>query len=277
MRPRRQRVVSRGRALAGLMPSRSALWTCCAALGLGLGAGLADRPPSLLGSVEHMAVSGAARIPPGELAAAAAMAPGTAFAAFDRKAVATRVARHPWVASARVIALPPEQLLLAVVEREPKAIAWLGVPARAWHVDAEGAPFAAVDATELDAMAQIHGVAELAPNQPHAELAGAVRILEAVEAQALPRPLDLWLSDEDPRAVPSLRLELGGRPARIVLGEGPLEPKLERLARLLAANRPETAEAEVIDVRFEGQVILRSGPPSEGGGATDERGGVSPS
>jgi hypothetical protein len=62
----------------------------------------------------------------------------------------------------------------------------------------------------------------------------------------------------------------------VVLGAGPLAPKLDRLAALVAAARAETAGADAIDVRFGGQVILRSDPPATADGAADPRGGADP-
>jgi len=188
--------------------------------------------------------------------------------------VASRIAAHPQVATARVVALPPSQLLLAVLEREPQAVAWLGSPARPWHVDRGGTAFAHSEAG--GALPEIHGVAELEPGTPQAELARAVELLGAIEARGLPAPREVWLGGHDPNALPTLRMDVQGRTRIVLLGGGPLEPRLEQLQRLLAAGRPETTAAEIIDVRFAGQVILRSGPPPDGGEAADERGGASP-
>ena len=242
---------------------------------------MAERWPSWLGATDTISVVGAARVPSEELARSAAVPPGVPFSALDLEAVGARVASHPWVLEARATALPPNQLLLEVAEREPRAIAWLGTPAQPWHVDESGTPFAGAVVGGFAApgdFPEIQGATGVEPQRPHAELAQAVRILEALEARGLPAPAEVWLSGEDPRAVPSLLLtRLGGRRQRVVLGAGPLEPKLERLARILSANRPETAEADVIDVRFAGQVILRGGPSSQEDEVTDERGRASPS
>jgi hypothetical protein len=267
--------------MARFAPSRATVWACATALGLGLGAGMAERWPSWVGATDSIFITGAERVPTAELVRSAAVPRGVPFSALDLEDVSARVAAHPWVLEARATALPPDTLLLEIVEREPRATVWLGTPEQPWLVDGDGTPFARAAVAGFASpggVPQIRGTAGLEPERPHPELAQAVRILEALEARGLPAPQEVELSGEDPRAVPSLLLtELSGRRLRVVLGGGPLEPKLERLARILSANRPETAEAEVIDVRFAGQVILRSGPSSEEGEATDERGNASPS
>jgi hypothetical protein len=88
---------------------------------------------------------------------------------------------------------------------------------------------------------------------------------------------EVWVGEGDDRALPALVLDGPAGPQRVVLGAGPLAPKLDRLAALLAGARAETAGADAIDVRFGGQVILRSDPPATAAdGGTDPRGGADP-
>ena len=66
-------------------------------------------------------------------------------------------------------------------------------------------------------------------------------------------------------------LLLRGVPGRVVLGTGPLPPKLERLARLLAEASDEVAEAARIDLRFGDRVVLGGGPSPDGSEAAVAR------
>lgn len=251
-----------------------------AALGFALGVAAPGHWPAVLGedplAASRLSVTGARRVAPAELAAAAGVAPGTAFRDLEPSVVAQRIAGHPWIAAARATRLPPDVLLVAVEEREPVALAWLGVPPRPWLVDRDGTPFAAAAGTE--GYPRLAGVAAFEPNAPHSTLAQGVRILEALVARRLPVPREIVLGGgDDPRALPAFALPTPDGDKRVIVGGGDdLDGKLERLARLLEAARPETAAASVLDVRFGEQVILRSPPSSEGDGMAEARGGAPP-
>lgn len=62
----------------------------------------------------------------------------------------------------------------------------------------------------------------------------------------------------------------------VLLGGDPPGDAFERLHAWLEAGAPEGASATAIDLRFAGQVILRSDPPPEGDGVADPRGGAGP-
>jgi hypothetical protein len=83
------------------------------------------------------------------------------------------------------------------------------------------------------------------------------------------------LGGAPPEALPALRL--GGAGPRVVLGAGAVDAKLERLARVRAADLPEVREASEIDLRFGDDVVLRGGPAPGGSGETGRRGGADPS
>jgi hypothetical protein len=186
-----------------------------------------------------------------ELATAAAVAPGTSFEALDLPAVRSALAGHPWVRHARVAALPPDRVILAVEEREPVAVARLAGEARL--VDRDGTAFAPAGArADLPEL-----VGAGTPGTP--PLLDGVTLLDAVAKQGLPAPRVLILAGEEPGTTPALELALGTTApgARVLIGHDDQPAKLARLARLLEAGLPELAEVEEIDLRFGDDVVLR--------------------
>ncbi len=200
------------------------------------------------------AVIGNERATARELASAAAVAPGTSFAALDLPAVRSALAGHPWVRHARVAALPPDQVILAVEEREPVAVARLAGEARL--VDRDGTAFAPVEGTTD--LPELVGAG--APGSP--PLLEGVALLDAVAAEGLPAPRALILGGEEPGTTPALEFPPGaGAPgARVLLGPDDQPAKLARLAALLRARLPELATVREIDLRFGEDVVLRPQP-----------------
>ncbi len=286
-RRRRQRLRARRRRnLAGAL-------LFAGALGLGASAG-----PRLAGlavgavypeavRVRELAVLGARRLTPAEVAAAAGLEPAARFDDVDAADLARRIEAHPWIARARVAAFPPGGLVVSVTEREPVATAVFreadGRGESRWWIDVEGVAFAPVaDAAaggsypsiawgEAEALAAPEGDAP----EPHPLLAQGVRIAGATRDHGIAGLREVQLGGGDLRELP--RLRLAGSDASVWLGGGELEAKLGRLARLLDAGLPEVAEASEIDLRFGERAVLRSDASRTGDAATGTRGGASAS
>ncbi|MDX1649684.1 MAG: FtsQ-type POTRA domain-containing protein [Myxococcota bacterium] len=244
---------------------------------LGLAAGLLVGPEALAAlrgprlALRSVAVAGQDRLTPTEVAAAAGLRAGAPLTAETLEAARTRLAGHPWIAAARVVALPPSRALLEVEERRPVARAALadGV---AW-VDRRGVPFAAAEAG--DPAPLLVGVETAARGRAHPVLAQGVDLVRALEAHGLPPARRIVLGGAPAERLPALELADGG--PRVVLGPGPVDARLARLARLRAADLGEAREASEIDLRFGDDVVLRSGPAPGGSGETGRRGGADPS
>jgi cell division protein FtsQ len=215
---------------------------------------------------------GAHRIAAEDLIGASGVALGTSLLALDPAAVAERLASHPWIAEARVTPFLPRKLLVAVVEREPAAIAEIGAPPAAWLVDAGGTPFALATRVDREMHPTIVGAADAKPGRPHPLLAQGVQIAAAVGRHGLPAARRVRVGGTDPHLLPELLLGPGER--RVVIGGGDLEAKLDRLSWVLKADLAEMGAASVIDLRFGDRVILRDGPSRSGDEATGTRGGV---
>jgi len=254
VRPKR-RWLRRPRAL------RAWVWLGALALGLLVGAlggdALVARAfPERAASV-RFAVLGNEHASAEELAAATGIGPGTPLGSLDLVAVEAALAGHPWVRRARVAALPPDRLILAVEEREPVAVARLGGVARL--VDRDGTAFA--PAGEDTGLPELRGAGT--PGGP--PLAEGVALLAAVEAEGLPAPHALIFTGEEPGRVPALELasDAPAPSARVLIGRDDHAAKLARLAELLRARLPELGQTAEIDLRFGDDVVLRPKPEPE--------------
>jgi cell division protein FtsQ len=217
------------------------------------------------------AVIGNARTSAEELAAAAAtgVPPGTGLGALDLVAVEAALGGHPWVRKARVAALPPDRLILAVEEREPVAVARLA--GEAVLVDRDGTAFA--PASEGTGLPELRGAGR--PGGP--PLADGVALLAALEAEGLSAPRALILGGEEASGVPALELgsDAPAPSARVLLGRDDHAAKLARLAELLRAGLPELGSAAEIDLRFGEDVVLRPRPAPEVVGSSGQAGQAS--
>jgi cell division protein FtsQ len=226
------------------------------------------------GALAAIHVQGAERLAPAQIAAATGVPPGSPLAAIDPRAVAARVAEQAWVASARAVRLPTGALLVSVREREPAAIAASG--AQHFAVDAAGLVIAPVAPGSEPQLPRLAAAAALAPGEADPELARAAELAGAIAAHGLPAPERIEVPAEgDPDG---FALRLPGLAARFVLGREDLEPRLERLAQLLAQPPPELAAAASVDLRFADQAVLRREPsPSGTAQAAAPRGRAEPS
>jgi cell division protein FtsQ len=222
--------------------------------------------------VHSLAVRGAVRVAPAEIARASAVAAGTPLAGLDPQVVAARVARHPWIADARAASVAPDRLVVAVVEREPAAVARL--VGEDWLVDAGGTPFVPVAAQAASGLPRLAGAEDAAPGRPDERLAEGIAIARALRVRGLPDALEVSLADARPGVAPTLQL---AEPAgSVLLGTGELDAKLVRLAALLEARLPEVAAATSIDLRFGDRLVLRSEGSPDGDAAAARGGAASP-
>jgi cell division protein FtsQ len=108
-------------------------------------------------SVGELSVQGNARVTADEITRLARVPRGQNVFAQSMRAIEARVARHPWIASARAQRRLPRTIEISVEERRAAAVVDLG---GLYLVDAAGRPFkrAAVDAGEADGLLVITGL-----------------------------------------------------------------------------------------------------------------------
>ncbi|MBW2241447.1 MAG: FtsQ-type POTRA domain-containing protein [Deltaproteobacteria bacterium] len=242
-------------------------WTAAALTGLAAGAfgwnQLGNRVAPQHTAVATLEISGNQRVAPEALAALAGIRPGTPLGAVDLEAVRQRIASHPWIASARVTALPPRRLLVGVEERTPRALTRSADGMR--FVDGSGVAFAPAPATggipELRRTPSFGAApdsqAALATQTPDPDLVAGIQVLDGLAREGLPAPLHVEVGPDEAGSHPAFAWRRGETLQRVVLGEGQLETKLARLARLVQADLRQAREAAQLDLRFRGRVILR--------------------
>ncbi len=166
-----------------------------------------------------------------------------------------RLAAHPRVREARVLALPGGRLLIGAVKREAHAVAVLGE--RRLLVDARGAAFA--EAGTADRLPELLGLpAGQTRQQQGPGLAFGVALLRAAREAGLPQPSALQLGERPDAELPALVFDDADARFTALLGGGEEIPRrLARLARLLEARPPALLQAREIDLRFGDRLVLR--------------------
>jgi hypothetical protein len=239
------------------------------AAGFGGGGSLAEAAAGWLAGeaprIETIAVRGAGQLSSAEIAAATGVPRGVDLRRVDAPAVAERLARHPWIASARAVELPEGRLLVEVVER--RAVATLTAPGSqaVFAVDANGTPFALAGANEggppqalASDLPRLVRSASISLGETDPALAEAVDFTRRLAELGLPRPLEVGVSAPDDPIGFWLRLE--GYPPQVILGRDDLDARLGALARVLEVAPPDAAGAARLDLRFADQVVLRGTP-----------------
>jgi cell division protein FtsQ len=214
-------------------------------------------------SLRAIAVSGATdRVPSDEIASATGLALGTSLLDVDPAAAEARVLAHPWVASARVVRVPPSTLVVSVKLRTPVARVARETEGDEWLVDDAGrsfAPASADDAARLPLL--VMGIVNAPDGAADVALAEGAVAAQALLHSTVMRPAQILVAA--PGDPDGLRVRLGGLPAEVVLGTGQLDRKFAHLARLLSADIPGIGAAAAIDLRFADQAVLRGLPSPE--------------
>jgi cell division septal protein FtsQ len=211
-------------------------------------------------ALETVSVEGNRRVSAPDLVAASGLEAGMPLLDVDVEAVTALIEAHPWVESARVFRILPSLILVRVEERAPIAVAAEegGTP---WLVDASGLPFAPAEPDDVASLPWLVAPAPVRARVVSMELARGAALAAALRTTRLAEGAEIRIAPPpDPEG---LSLLVAGFRGRVVLGHGDLEQKLQRLETLRASGLPETTAAEVIDLRFEDQAVLRSDAPPE--------------
>ena len=197
------------------------------------------RAPGLrLRRVEFM---GLARLHAGELVEWAKLAPGP-LAELDPGLVVARLSSHPRIERAEAVRVPPDRLLVEVVERVPVAVGTDG----ATGIDAGGERFP-IDPEEAQGLTRIHG-----------PLAAALPLLAAARAR------EVALAEIRAEAPGELSFRPVGRPTLVRVGDDP-ERAITDWLRLHASGLLDRHAAGEVDLRFEGNAVLRDLREDTGG------------
>jgi cell division protein FtsQ len=203
--------------------------------------------------VAAVEVQGAERLSAVEVARAAGIAVGDGYRAAEPGQLAHALGENAWIAEAHAARLPGGTVVLRVREREPLAV----IEARGGPlgVDADGRPFAVLDAREAKDLPRLRCASTPPPGEADPRLAEAIRVARTLPQRGLALPREIALgSERDPEG---LVLRLPGIEARFVLGADDLDARIGKMAELLKQRPAEVAEAASVDLRFAGQAVLQ--------------------
>ncbi len=214
--------------------------------------------------LERVAVVGNDHAPAEEIVALIAVTPDSvALFSLSPALLADRAQRHPWVASATVRRLPTGTLRVKVEERTPAVLVLDGAGRPSHFLDAEGyaMPVDAASPTRYD-VPVLRGAPAYHPTQP-VESAGLRSLLAALasadaETQALVSEIDwgrrvtLWTTPVEGHGSVPVRLGRAGHASQL--------RRLRAFWDQSVLPRPDTP-FELVDLRFEGQVVTREGAP----------------
>ncbi len=161
------------------------------------------------------------------------LADGTPLRGIDVAQVAADVAAHPRVLTCRALRIPPDRLLLDVLEREPVARLASGE-----GIDLEGQRFE-LGADEAARLPRVEGEPE-----------SALPLLRAAAA------LGLQIESAVARAPGDVRFRPANREVWVRVGTDP-EPALRNWLQLADAGLLLPDNAREVDLRFSGSVVLR--------------------
>jgi cell division protein FtsQ len=202
-------------------------------------------------AIAQIQVEGTRRVAPDSIIAASGIAEGANILRLDPKAVERRLARHPWVAAARVQRHLPGTVAIRVVEREPLGL----LATRGWcALDGDGnlLPVEMVrDTLELPLVAgcvQAEGL-----DAARLRKAGAFLRTVGAECSFLLRDLsEVNVSSPSDLTVTTVRSATSIR-----LGDGDYAEKLARLLFVLEDLSGREEMPLSIDLRFHGQAVVR--------------------
>jgi cell division protein FtsQ len=192
-------------------------------------------------AVREIEVGACTHLSSDEIRQLTGVAIGDRLLAVDPDAVATRVAMHPWILSARVRRELPSTLVIEVTERQAVASALLGA---LYLIDGTGHPFKRATFAEADGLPVITGVTR----DQYASVRGTS---EAVFRQALAlftaytdgHPDRPKLSEIHVETRTGFSLILFEGSGEIRIGQGNFEAKLAQFDRIFAALGPRSPAA----------------------------------
>lgn len=249
--PRRLRR-ARLRKLAALALAASAL---SAAIWLGLAASSA---PSLF--ISRVWVEGNERLSDGEILELLDLDTGTNILTADLLVLREKLLRSAWVRDVELSRVFPATLTLRIVERTPVTVAVL-----------DELYLLAADGTILDQLSPRYDVASLVLARgvagpeglvpERAELAGRVAARLAADER-----LALEVSEVDvSEGEDSVRLHLRTFPVTVLGSEDTLVERLSEILPFLGGVLSSYPDLDVVDLRFDGRVFLRSRQPGPEG------------
>lgn len=207
-------------------------------------------------AVDQVRVEHNVRVTEGGILEASDIQVGDSLFDLDLHMIGRKIEEHPWIARAEVERAFPDQVVIRVVEREPRAIIDLGY---LYYVDAGGEVFKMLDHGDRLDFPVLTGIDREALLERQGEartwLNKALALMNALEARKLFNLEDVSEIHYDTQDGLIVYTYLGGVPVHI--GDGQFAGKLDRLERIFPDLEPRLCALAYIDLNVTDRVIVK--------------------
>lgn len=206
--------------------------------------------------VEQIRVEQQVRVSEGDILAASDIEIGDSLFDLELHMIGRKIEEHPWIARAEVERAFPDQVVIRVVEREPRAIIDLDY---LYYVDKSGDVFKMLEAgDELD-YPVITGIDRQYlldnPDQTQDSLNLALALMNQLEVRPLFNLDDVSEIHFDQQDGLIMHTRIGGVPVR--MGKQGFELKLNRLEAIYEDLEPRLLALKYIDLNVTDRVIVK--------------------
>ncbi len=206
--------------------------------------------------VEQIRVEQQVRVSEGDILAASDIEIGDSLFDLELHMIGRKIEEHPWIARAEVERAFPDQVVIRVVEREPRAIIDLDY---LYYVDKSGDVFKMLEAgDELD-YPVITGIDRQYlldnPDQTQDSLNLALALMNQLEVRPLFNLDDVSEIHFDQQDGLIMHTRIGGVPVR--MGKQGFELKLNRLEAIYQDLEPRLLALKYIDLNVTDRVIVK--------------------
>lgn len=210
--------------------------------------------------VESIIARGGRQLTERQLVALSDIKPGVNTFHLDLELIGRKIAENPWVKTARVERIFPQQVVISVEERQPLAIINLGY---LYYLDRHGEVFKLLDGADRLDYPVVTGFDSVKVQQQDPRSSAALqRIVALLEHLQQRRLFGVDQVSEIHRdASGGLNLFTLDAGVKVRLGRGDYARKLNRLARIYAQLRPRLPILDYIDLNVDEKVIVRIDRP----------------
>lgn len=210
-------------------------------------------------NVEKVRISGQQRVSEEEVLAQSDVEFGTNIFDLDLEMIGTKIAENPWIASAQVERAFPREVLVRVIEREPRAIVNLDY---LYYVDDTGEIFKTLvpeDSLDYPVITGIDRKAMLErPEEARRMVGEALTLVQALAGRSRFNLAQVSELQVDPAEGLIMYTLVGGIPVR--MGFGNFDTKLDRLEHIYSELEPRLLGLKYIDLNVTDRVIVKLDP-----------------
>jgi cell division protein FtsQ len=211
--------------------------------------------------VDAILTKGGQQLSGEQIVALSDIRPGVNTFDLDLDLIGRKIAENPWIKTARVERIFPQQVVISVVERQPLAIINLGY---LYYLDRHGEVFKLLDSADRLDFPVVTGFnAEKLQQQEPQSVKGLRQVVTLIDQLQQRELFGLDQVSEIHRTNAgsfNLRTLEGG--VRVRLGRDAFARKLDRLERIFAQLQPRLPILDYIDLNVDEKVIVRIERPT---------------